>query len=194
MQAVRIHQHGGVEGLKYESAPLPEPGAGQARVKVAATGLNFIETYQRVGAYQVALPFTPGSEAGGVVDALGPGVSEAKVGDRVVSSSFSGAYAEYALAPAAKLVQVPDDVDLRVAAAVCLQGMTAHYLSHNTYPLQPGDTALIHAAAGGTGALLVQMAKKRGARVIGTVSTEEKAAIARAAGADEIIFYTRQDF
>jgi NADPH2:quinone reductase len=194
MKAVRVHQYGGPEALRYEEAPLPEPGPGEARLKIEAAGVNFIDVYHRTGRYPGQLPTTPGREGAGLVDALGPDVSELKPGDRVAFAMQQGAYAEYAVVPAWKLVPVPDGVDIRLAAAVMLQGMTAHYLSHATYPLQPGDTALVHAAAGGVGLLLVQMAKRRGARVIGTVSTEEKARLAREFGADEVVLYTQTDF
>lgn len=194
MKAIRIHAYGGPEALRYEQAPLPEPGPGEARLKIEAAGVNYIDVYQRTGRYPGQLPVTPGREGAGRVDALGPDVSELKPGDRVAYAMQQGAYAEYAVVPAWKLVPVPEGVDTRLAAAVMLQGMTAHYLSHSTYPLQPGDTALVHAAAGGVGLLLVQMAKRRGARVIGTVSTEEKAALAREFGADEVILYTQTDF
>jgi len=194
MKAVRVHAYGGPEALIYEDVPLPEPGEGKVRVKIAATGINFIEVYQRSGQYQGATPFTAGGEAAGVVDAVGPGVTALKPGDRVAYSGEPGAYAEYAIATAARLVPVPAGIDLRQAAAVMLQGMTAHYLAFSTYPLGERDTALVHAAAGGVGHLLVQIAKLRGARVIGTVSTEEKERLARAAGADEVIRYTEQDF
>jgi NADPH2:quinone reductase len=194
MKAIRVHEYGGPEVLSYEEAPLPEPGAGEARVKIEAAGLNFIDVYHRMGRYPAELPITPGVEGAGVVDAVGPEVSDLQPGDRVVYAMQMGSYAEYAVVPAWKLVPVPDGVDTRQAAAVMLQGMTAHYLTHSTYPLQPGDTALVHAAAGGVGLLLVQLAKQRGARVIGTVSTEEKARLAREAGADEVILYTQVDF
>jgi NADPH2:quinone reductase len=190
-----MHETGGPEVLRYEEVPLPDPGPGQARVRIAAAGVNFIDIYLRSGQYPTQLPATPGQEAAGVVDAVGPEVSEVRVGERVAyAPQPGGAYAEYAVVPAARLVPVPAEVDLPVAAAVMLQGMTAHYLSHSTYPIQAGDTVLVHAAAGGVGGLLIQMAKRRGARVLGTVSTEEKAEEARAAGADEIIFYTQTDF
>jgi NADPH2:quinone reductase len=153
-----------------------------------------VDIYRRKGLYQGQLPFTPGSEAAGVVDAVGEGVTELAVGDRVASAEIPGAYAEYAVAPARVLVPLQDGVDFRVGAALLLQGITAHYLALSTYPLKQGDVALVHAAAGGVGQLLVQIAKRRGARVIGTVSTEEKAELARAAGADEVILYTREDF
>ncbi len=194
MKAVRVHQFGGPEALSYEEISLPEPGSGEARVRIEAAGVNFIDIYQRTGQYRGQLPLTLGVEAAGVVDAVGPGVSDVKSGDRVAYAMQQGSYAEYATVPAWKLVLVPDGIDLRLAAAVMLQGMTAHYLTHSTYPLQPGDTALVHAAAGGVGLLLVQLAKRRGARVIGTVSTEEKARLAREAGADEVILYTQADF
>ena len=173
---------------------MPQPGAGEVRIKIGAAGLNFIDTYKRGGVYKSTLPLILGEEAAGTVDALGAGVSDFNVGDAVAYCMHTGAYAEYAVVPAWKVVKVEGAISSQTAAAVMLQGLTAHYLACSTYPLKAGDTALIHAAAGGTGALLVQMAKIRGAKVIGTVSTEEKAEIARAAGADEIIFYTKQDF
>jgi NADPH2:quinone reductase len=194
MRAIRVHEYGGPEVLRYEEVPLPEPGPGQVRVKIEAAGVNFIDIYHRTGLYPNPLPFTPGIEGAGIVDAVGPEVTDVRVGDRVAYALALGAYAERALVPAWKLVSVPEDVDLSVAAAAMVQGLTAHYLTHSTYPLKPGDTVLVHAAAGGTGSLIVQMAKLRGARVIGTVSTEEKAQRAREAGADAVILYTRQDF
>lgn len=194
MKAVRVHQYGGLEALKYEDIPLPEPKEGEARVKIEAIGVNFIDIYHRIGRYQGALPLTLGQEAAGVVDAVGPNVTDVKVGDRVAYASVQGSYAEYAVAPAWRLVPIPKEVDAQRAAAMMIQGMTAHYLAISTYPLKKGDTALVHAAGGGTGQLLVQIAKMRGARVIGTVSTEEKAALAREAGADEVILYTQTDF
>jgi len=194
VHAIRVHQTGGPEVLRYERVERPSPGPGQALVRVEAAGINFIEVYQRTGRYKVALPFIPGSEAGGRVVEIGDGVSEVKVGDRVASQSFAGSYAEYALAPAERLVLLPAGVSARIGAAVMLQGMTAHYLACSTFPLAPGHTCLVHAAAGGVGLLLCQIAHRRGARVIGTVSTEEKAALAREAGADEVILYTQQDF
>jgi NADPH2:quinone reductase len=194
MKLVRIHEHGGVEVLRYEDIPTPDPAPGTARVKIEAIGVNFIDTYHRQGWYKVALPFVPGMEAAGVVDAVGEGVTGFRAGDRVAYCMVSGAYAEYAIVPVEKLVSVPDGVDARLAAAAILQGMTAHYLAHDTFPLRDGHTALIHAAAGGTGQLLVQMAKARGARVIGTAGTPEKAALAKSLGADEAIVYTQQDF
>ena len=194
MKAIRVHEVGGPEVLKYEEIPVPTPGAGQAVVKVEAIGLNFIDCYHRMGLYKVALPFTPGMEAAGTVTAIAPGVTEVRVGDRVAFAPSIGAYAEYAIVAADRLVKLPTGMDARSAAAVMLQGMTAHYLATSTYPLKPGDTALVHAAAGGVGLLLVQIAKMRGARVFGTVSTREKAALAKEAGADEVILYTEQDF
>jgi NADPH:quinone reductase len=194
MRAVRVHRAGGPEVLSVEDVPLPEPGPGQARVRVRFAGVNFLDTYQRSGLYAVDLPFTPGSEAAGVVDAVGPDVDDRAIGDRVAYASERGAYAEHALARTDKLVPVPDGVGLDVAAASMLQGMTAHYLANDIGRLGPGRTALVHAAAGGVGLLLVQMASRLGARVIGTTSTEEKAALARAAGAEEIVLYTRESF
>ena len=194
MRAIRVHDYGGPEVLRLEDLPVPEPGPGEARVKIAAAGVNFIDIYHRSGQYKGVLPMTPGMEAAGVVDAVGPDVSDVQVGDRVVYAMRQGAYAEYAIVPATMLAPVPEGIDLHQAAAVMLQGMTAHYLTHSTYPLRPGDVALIHAAAGGVGLLLVQIAKRCGARVIGTVSTEEKAKLARDAGTDDIILYTQEDF
>jgi NADPH2:quinone reductase len=194
MKAIRIYEFGGPEKLRYEEVPLPEPGGGEVRVKIEAAGVNFIDIYHRTGLYPLPLPATPGVEAAGVVEAVGPGVTELKVGDPVAYSSQPGAYAEYAVVPESKLVPVPAELDLTSAAAVMLQGMTAHYLTHSTYPLKAGETALVHAAAGGVGLLLVQVAKRLGATVIGTVSTEEKAQLAREAGADHVILYTQTDF
>jgi len=194
MKAIRVHQYGGVEALKYEEIAAPEPGAGEARVRIEAIGLNYVDVYQRTGLYQLKLPFTLGMEGAGVVDAVGRDVSEVKAGDRVAYSMISGAYAEYAVVPSSRLVPVPKNIDSRAAAATMLQGKTAHYLTHSTYPLKTGDTALVHAAAGGVGLLLVQIAKRRGATIFGTVSTDEKARIAREAGADEVILYTEKDF
>ncbi|CBE69148.1 MAG: quinone oxidoreductase [Candidatus Methylomirabilis oxygeniifera] len=194
MRAIRMHEYGGPEVLRCEEVALPEPGAGEARVKIEAVGVNYIDIYQRKGQYPDPLPVIPGREAAGVIDAVGPGVSDLTPGTRVVYAMHVGAYSEYAVVPARRLVPIPDAIDVRLAAAVMLQGLTAHYLTHSTYPLQPGDCALIHAAAGGVGLLLIQMAKRRGARVIGTVSTEEKAHLAREAGADEVILYTQADF
>ena len=194
MFAVQIHQIGGPEALSYEEIPQPEPGAGEARVRIEAIGVNFVDIYQRKGLYKRPTPFIPGSEAAGVVDAVGEGVTNLQPGDRVAYAMVNGAYTEQAIVPAAMLVKLPDSIDANLAAAVLLQGTTAHFLVNDTFPLEPGHTALIHAAAGGVGLLLVQMAKMRGATVIGTVSTEEKAALAKDAGADEIILYTQADF
>jgi NADPH2:quinone reductase len=193
MKAVRITRTGGPDVLELVDLPEPLPGPGQARVKVEAAGVNFIDTYQRTGLYAVPLPYTPGLEGAGTVTALGPGATGVQVGDRVAWTDQPGSYAEEVVARAERLVAVPPGVETRQAAAVMLQGMTAHYLSASTYALKPGHTCLVHAAAGGVGLLLVQMAKKRGAKVFGTVSTEEKAALARKAGADATILYTKED-
>ncbi len=194
MKVVRVHQFGGPEVLSLDDVAMPEPGPGEVRVRVQAVGVNFIDIYHRTGAYKGGLPLTLGQEAAGTVDAVGPNVTEVKPGDRVAYTSVQGSYAQYAIVPAARLVTVPAAITAEQAAAVMLQGMTAHYLTHSTYPLKAGDTALVHAAAGGLGLLVVQMAKQAGARVIGTVSTEEKAALAKGAGADDVILYTTQDF
>jgi len=194
MKAVRVHAPGGPEAMKLEDVPEPTPKAGEAVVKVDAAGLNYIDVYQRSGLYKLDMPLTLGLEAGGTVTAVGQGVTEVKPGDRVAYTGVPGAYAQYAAVPAARLVVLPQGVSTRQGAAAMLQGMTAHYLACTTYPLKKGDTCLVHAAAGGVGLLLCQMAKMRGARVIGTVSTEEKAKLAREAGADEVILYTKQDF
>lgn len=194
MKWIRMTEQGDLDVLKYEEAPIPEPGAGEVRVKIAAAGVNMIDTYQRGGAYKVPLPFTPGMEGAGTVDAVGSGVDLFNAGDRVAWAMVVGSYAEYITMPAERLVAVPAATELKLAAAAMLQGMTAHYLCNSTFPIQPNHTALVHAAAGGTGQLLVQMIKLRGGKVIGTVSTEEKAEIARGVGADEIIRYTEQDF
>jgi NADPH:quinone reductase len=194
VKVVRVTRYGGPEVLKVEDAEVPRPGPGQALIRVEAVGLNFIEIYQRTGLYKVPLPFTAGSEAAGSVEAVAPGVTTVRPDDRVVSSNILGAYAEYALAQAERLVPLPDNVTTRQAAAVMLQGTTAQYLTTSTFPLRAGQTCLVHAAAGGVGLLLCQMAARIGARVIGTVSTEEKAALARAAGAQDVILYTTSDF
>ncbi len=194
MKAMRVHQQGGLDALQYEDVPMPEPKAGEARVRLEASGVNFIDVYHRDGRYKPPLPVTLGQEGAGVVDAVGEGVTQVKVGDRVAYASVQGAYAEYAVAPAWRLVPIPKGVRAEFAAAVMLQGMTAHYLLYSTYPLGAGEIALVHAAAGGLGLLIVQMAKMLGARVIGTTSTEAKARIAKEAGADEMILYTTQDF
>ncbi len=194
MKAIRVHSYGGPEVLKYEEVPTPKPGPGEARVKIEAAGVNYIDIYHRTGLYPSQLPFIPGMEGAGIVDEVGSGVSEIRVGDRVAYAMQQGSYAEYAILPAWKLVPLPDNLSTQSAAAAMLQGMTAHYLTHSTYPLKAGDTVLIHAAAGGVGLLLIQMAKRRGAKVFGTVSTEEKASLAKEAGADEVILYTQSDF
>lgn len=194
MKAVYIEQTGGTEVLQYGDQPKPEPDAGQVLVKIAASGVNYIDTYHRSGLYKIPLPAILGSEGAGVVESLGPGVSRVKIGDRVGWASARGSYAEYAVVPANQLIPVPPEVSLLDAAAVLLQGMTAHYLTHSTFPLKHGHTALVHASAGGTGRLIVQMAKLAGARVIGTAGSAEKAATAREAGADEVILYREQDF
>jgi NADPH2:quinone reductase len=194
VKAIQIHETGGPEVLRLEEVPDPHPGPSEAVVRLEAIGVNFIEVYQRTGLYRSPLPFTPGGEGAGRVVAVGRDVSEVKPGDRVASTSLRGSYAELARVPVDKLVPVPDEVETGVAAAVLLQGLTAHYLATSTYPLAQGSWCLIHAAAGGVGLLLCQIAKARGARVIGTVSTEEKAALATQAGADHVVLYTRQDF
>lgn len=194
MKAVRVHEIGGPEVLRYEEVAMPTPGLGQALVKLEAIGLNFIDCYFRSGLYSAPLPFVPGNEGAGTVTAVGPDVTAVRVGDRVSYAMVTGAYAEYAAVATDRLVPVPGCVDIRTAGALMLQGMTAHYLATSTYPLKSGDTALVHAAAGGVGLLLIQIAKMKGARVFGTVSTPEKAALAREAGADEVILYAEKDF
>lgn len=195
MKAIRIHNYGGPEVMKYEEAPAPAAGKGEAVVKIAAAGVNFIDIYFRSGLYKAAqLPFTPGQEGAGIVNAIGEGVTEVKVGDRVAYAMTQGAYAEYAVVPAWKLVKLPDNVDFKVGAATMLQGMTAHYLTHHTFPLRKGHKAVVHAGAGGVGLLLTQIAKKLGAIVYATVGNEAKAELARGAGADETIIYSKQDF
>ncbi len=194
MKAMRVHKYGGPEVLVLDDVPVPEPKAGAARVKIAAIGLNYVDIYQRTGLYPLSLPFTLGMEGAGIVDAVGDGVTEIKKGDRVAYAMVSGSYAQYAIVPAWKLALLPAGIDAESAAALMLQGMTAHYLTHSTYALKKGDAALIHAAAGGVGLLLVQIAKQLGATVIATVSTEAKAALAKEAGADHIILYSQTDF
>lgn len=194
MRAIQVHETGGPEVLRLVELAPPEPGPGQVRVQVAAAGLNYIDTYHRTGLYKLELPFTPGMEFAGTIAALGPGVSGWTLGERVATASGVGAYAEYALAPAARLVRLPQAVDVKLGAAVMLQGMTAHYLAYSTYPLKASDTCVVTAAAGGVGLLLVQIAKRLGARVIGLCGNDAKAALARAAGADEVIIYTREPF
>ena len=194
MKAIQVKQPGGAEAMELVELPVPEPKANEAVVKLAASGVNFIDVYHREGRYKVPLPFTPGQEGAGVVTAVGKDVQEVKVGDRVAWAGLLGGYAEYAAIVAQRLVKVPDGVNDQQAAATMLQGMTAHYLCHDTYPLKKGETALVHAAAGGVGLLLTQMAHQIGARVIATVSTDEKAKLAKDAGADDIILYTKSDF
>jgi NADPH2:quinone reductase len=194
MKHIQVSKFGGPEELELAESSKPAPGSGQALVKIAASGVNFIDIYFRVGHYKTDLPFTPGSEASGIVESVGPDVTKVKPGDRVVYAMTRGSYAEYAVVPAAQLIPLPDAVDFNTAAAAMLQGMTAHYLTHSTFPLKPGDKALVHAAAGGAGRLVVQMAKMLGATVYGTAGTDAKAAIAKEAGADEVIVYTREDF
>ncbi|WP_017573295.1 quinone oxidoreductase family protein [Nocardiopsis halotolerans] len=190
MRAIVIEENGGPEVLRLSERPDPEPGPGEVLVDVAARGVNFIDIYQRSGLYDVPFPFVPGMEAAGVIAAVGEGVTDLSVGQRVGWAMSPGAYADLAVVPASLVVPVPDAVPTEQAAALLLQGMTAHYLVHSVYPVAEGDTVLVHAAAGGTGRLVTQLARERGARVIGTVSTEEKERVAREAGADEVIRYT----
>ena len=194
MKRVQVVETGGPEKMQLADVPTPVPGPGQALVRIAASGVNFIDVYFRTGLYKADLPVTLGSEAAGTVEAVAPGVTEVAPGDRVAYAMARGSYAEYAVVPAAQLVKLPAHLDFPTAAAAMLQGMTAHYLTHSTFALKSGDTCLVHAAAGGAGGLIVQMAKMLGARVFGTVSTEAKAEIARSHGADEIILYTERDF
>lgn len=194
MKAIRVHELGGPEVLQYQEVPEPQAKAGEAVVEVEAAGLNFIDIYYRKGLYKTDLPFIPGLEAAGVVRTVGPGVDGLKSGDRVAYAMSMGAYAKYAAVPAWKLVPLPSGIDFRSGAAAMIQGMTAHYLTHSTYSLKSGETALVHAGAGGVGLLLTQIAKLRGARVFSTVSSEDKAKLAREAGADEVIIYTEKSF
>lgn len=194
MKAVRVHEYGGAGVLRYEDVEDPQPGAGQALVKIWASGLNYLDVQYRTGRLKTSLPMTIGSEAAGIVTAIGPGVTEVKVGDRVAYAMVLGSYAEHAVVPSARLVPLPPSVGFKSAAAAMLQGMTAHYLTHSTFPLKPGDTALVHAAAGGAGSLVTQVARKLGATVIGTVGSEAKAELARGLGANHVIDYTKQDF
>jgi NADPH2:quinone reductase len=194
MKAIQMTKTGGPEVMELREAPMPEPGPGQVLVKIEAAGVNFVDVYLREGRYPGKLPSIPGQEAAGVMTAVGPDVSGFKVGDRVAWCHVLGAYAEYAVVPVGVLIAIPDGVTMQQAAAALLQGMTAHYLAHSTYAIQKGDVVLVHAGAGGVGLLLIQMAKRLGARVLTTVSTEAKAELARGAGADEAILYTREDF
>jgi NADPH2:quinone reductase len=194
MRAIQITQTGGAEVLQLRELPTPAPGPGEALIQIEACGVNFIDIYLREGRYPATLPFIPGQEAAGVVVGIGPGDTTVKVGDRVAWCGVPGTYAQFAVAPVARLIAIPGGVTTRQAAAAMLQGMTAHYLAYSTYAIQPNDAVLIHAGAGGVGLLLIQMAKRLGARVFATVSTDEKAALARAAGADKAILYTREDF
>jgi NADPH2:quinone reductase len=194
MRAIRVSATGGPDALQLEDIPTPDPGLGQVRIKVEAAGVNFVEIYQRKGQYKLPLPFTPGGEAAGTVDAVGPDVTDIHVGERAASVDARGSYAQYALVEANNIVPIPAGVSAKVAAAVMTQGITAHFLAHSVFRLEAGQTALVHAAAGGVGQLLVQIAKKRGARVIGTTGSAEKAQIARDLGADEVILYNETDF
>src|SRR6266849_1936979 len=194
MKAIRVHAPGGPESMKLEEVATPTPAAGQAQVKLEACGVNYIDVYFRTGAHKAPLPLTPGMEGAGTVTAVGPGVSDVKVGDRVAWTGVIGSYAQSLSVPTDRLVALPAQLTFKDGAAAMLQGLTAHYLVTSTWPLKKGETALVQAAAGGMGLLLCQMAKMRGATVIGTVSTEEKAALAKAAGADHVILYTKQDF
>jgi NADPH2:quinone reductase len=194
MRAIQITQTGGAEVLVPRELPTPTPGLGEALVQIEACGVNFIDIYLREGRYASPLPFIPGQEAAGVIVGVGPDVRNVKIGDRVAWCAVPGTYAQFAVAPVSRLIAIPDGVTTRQAAAAMLQGMTAHYLSHSTYAIQPGDAVLVHAGAGGVGLLLIQMAKRLGARVFATVSTDKKAALAHAAGANETILYTHEDF
>ena len=194
MKAIQVNVPGGPENLQLVDIPTPRPGPGQALVRLAASGVNFIDIYFRTGLYKADLPIAIGSEGAGTVEAVGEGVTEVAPGDRVAYAMARGSYAEYAVVPGAQLVKIPAHLDFQRAAAAMLQGMTAHYLTHSTFALKAGDICLVHAAAGGAGGLIVQMAKNLGARVLGTVSTAEKAQIARDAGADEVILYTEREF
>ena len=194
MRAIVMEKTGGPEVLELRELPRPEPGPGQALIRIEASGVNFVDVYLREGRYPVQLPSVPGQEAAGVVEAVAPDVKTVKVGDRVAWMHILGTYAEYAVAPVSRLILVPEGVSTQQAAAAMLQGMTAHYLAYACYVIKPNDTVLVHAGAGGVGLLLIQMAKRVGARVLTTVSSEEKAALAREAGADEAILYTKEDF
>jgi NADPH2:quinone reductase len=194
MKSIQVAEPGGPEAMKLVETPTPQPGPKQALVRIRAAGVNFIDVYFRIGLYKSDRPIALGSEGAGTVEAVGPDVTEVAPGDRVAYAMTRGSYAEYAVVPAAQLVKIPDGVDFTAAAAAMLQGMTAHYLTHSTYPLKSGNICLVHAAAGGVGGLIVQMAKMLGVRVFATVGTEEKSLIAREYGADDTIVYTAQDF
>lgn len=194
MKAIRVAAVGGPEVLRVEEVPTPELGPGQVRVKVESAGVNYIDVYHRTGLYANPLPFIPGLEGAGVVQGVGEGVADVKKGDRVAWSNLPGSYAEEVVGPAERVVPVPAGLELRTAAALMLQGMTAQYLTESTFPLKAGHTCLLHAAAGGVGLLLAQMARQRGARIIGTVSTEEKAVLARQAGVHDVVLYTKENF
>jgi NADPH2:quinone reductase len=194
VKAIRVRTNGGPEVLRLEDVPVPDPGPGQVLIRVEAIGVNFIDVYHRIGLYRLPLPFTPGREAAGTVERVGDGITSLRPGDRVVSETAVGTYAEYALVPEARAVPIPEGLDARTAAAMMLQGLTAHYLALSTYPLGQRDTCLVHAAAGGVGLLLCQIASRTGARVIGTAGSEEKARLAREAGAAEVILYNDTDF
>jgi NADPH2:quinone reductase len=194
MRAIRVHENGGPEMMRLEDVPVPTPGPGEIRLKVDATGVNFVDIYNRIGLYPLPLPFTVGAEAAGIVTEVGAGVTEIRVGDRVASARVTGAYADSALTPMAQVVRLPEGISTQQAAAVMLQGCTAHFLACDTYPLESGDTALVHAAAGGVGLLLIQIAKRRGARVLAAVGSDAKVPFAREAGADEVVVTTREDF
>lgn len=194
MKCIHVLEPGGPDSLQLDDIPVPSPGEGQVLVRITATGVNFIDIYFRTGLYKAERPMRIGSEGAGTVAEVGNGVTDFRPGDRVAYAMVRGSYAEYAVVPAAQLVRVPADIDFITAAGVMLQGMTAHYLTRSTFPLKAGDTCLVHAAAGGAGGMIVQMARQVGARVIGTVSSERKAAVARRHGASDVILYTEQDF
>lgn len=194
MKAIRIHEFGTPEVLQLDEVPRPDPGPGQVRIKLEAAGVNYVDINHRRGDHPLELPRIPGLEGAGVVDSVGAEVTDFNVGDRVAYAAMPGSYAEYVVGPAEKVVSVPEGVDFQQAAGIMLQGLTAHYLGTSTYPIQEGDTVLIQAAAGGVGQILVQIAKIRGARVIGTTSSDEKAGFCRAVGADEMILYNETDF
>lgn len=194
MHSIQVSAHGGPEVLEWSESPVPAPGPTEALVRLSAAGVNFIDTYHRTGLYPLDLPFTPGQEGAGMVEQVGSDVDAVAVGDRVAWTGLPGSYAQLVAVPADRLVNVPEDVELDTAAAVMLQGMTAHYLAYDTFPLEPGHACLIHAGAGGVGRLLIQIAKLRGATVFATVGTEAKAEVARSVGADHVIVYTEVDF